>query len=102
MTRSECLKRSVECCRLADAASEPEMKVYLLRLALSWMQAATSADERLLELAAAYQQMHGGLVDEREAFARAGRAYLVVLVGSILLWVLIALAIFELFVALTG
>jgi len=25
------------------------MKVYLLRLALSWMQAATSADERVLE-----------------------------------------------------
>ena len=49
MTRSECLKRSVECCRLAEAASEPEMKVYLLRLALSWMQAATSADERVLE-----------------------------------------------------
>jgi len=63
---------------------------------------SASADERLLELAAAYQQMHGGLVDEREAFARAGRAYLVVLVGSILLWVLIGLAIFELFVALTG
>ena len=34
MTRSECLKRSVECCRLAEAASEPEMKVYLMRLAL--------------------------------------------------------------------
>ena len=63
---------------------------------------SASADERLLELAAAYQQMHGGLVDEREAFGRAGRAYLVVLVGSILLWVLIGLAIFELFVALTG
>ena len=47
MTRSECLKRSVECCRLAESAIEPEMKVYLLRLALSWMQAATSADERL-------------------------------------------------------
>ena len=28
---------------------EPEMKVYLLRLALSWMQAATSADERARE-----------------------------------------------------
>jgi hypothetical protein len=49
MTRSECLKRSVECRRLAEAASEPEMKVYLLRLALCWMQAATSADERVLE-----------------------------------------------------
>ena len=49
MTRSECLKRSAECSRLAEAASEPEMKVYLLRLALCWMQAATSADERVLE-----------------------------------------------------
>jgi hypothetical protein len=49
MTRSECLRRSVECCRLAESVIEPEMKVYLLRLALSWMQAATSADERLRE-----------------------------------------------------
>jgi len=49
MTRSECLKRSVECCRLAETASEPEMKVYLMRLALSWLQAATSADEGVLE-----------------------------------------------------
>ena len=63
---------------------------------------STSADEQLLEVAAAYQQLHGGVLDEREAFARAGRAYLIVLVGSILLWVLIGLAIFELFVALTG
>ena len=43
------LKRSVECRRLAEAASEPEMKVHLLGLALCWMQAATSADERVLE-----------------------------------------------------
>jgi hypothetical protein len=63
---------------------------------------SAQADERLLEVAAAYQQLHGGLLDEREGFARAGRAYLVVLVGSILLWVLIGLAIFELFVALTS
>jgi hypothetical protein len=47
MTRSECLKRCVECRRLAEAASEPD--VYLLTLALCWMQAATSADERVLE-----------------------------------------------------
>jgi hypothetical protein len=44
-------KRSVDCCRLAEAASEPKMKVYPMRLALSWMQAATSADERVLEKA---------------------------------------------------
>jgi len=73
-----------------------------IRPLLKASRRSASADERLLEVAAAYQQMHGGLVDEREAFARAGRAYLVVLVGSILLWVLIGLAIFELFVALTG
>ena len=51
MTRSECLKRAAECCRLAEAASDPEMKVYLLKLSLSWMQAATSADQRVLDLA---------------------------------------------------
>jgi hypothetical protein len=49
MARSECLKRAAECGRLAEAASDPEMKVYLMRLALSWMQSATSADERVLE-----------------------------------------------------
>jgi hypothetical protein len=49
MTRSECLKRAAECFRLAEAASETEMKVYLMRLALSWMQSATSASERVLE-----------------------------------------------------
>ena len=40
-----------ECTRLAEATSDPEMKVYLLKLGLSWMQAATTArrDEQLLE-----------------------------------------------------
>ena len=35
----------------AEATSDPEMKVYLLKLGLSWMQAATTAtrDEPLLE-----------------------------------------------------
>ena len=36
-----CLKRAAECTRLAEATSDPEMKVYLLKLGLSWMQAAT-------------------------------------------------------------
>ena len=49
MTRAECLKRAAECCRLAEAASDPEMKVYLMRLALSWMQSATVVGDRLLE-----------------------------------------------------
>ena len=46
-----CLKRAAECTRLAEATSDPEMKVYLLKLGLSWMQAATAArrDEPLLE-----------------------------------------------------
>jgi hypothetical protein len=46
-----CLKRAAECTRLAEATSDPEMKVYLLKLGLSWMQAATTArrDEQLLE-----------------------------------------------------
>jgi hypothetical protein len=35
-------------------------------------------------------------LSEREAFARAGRAYLVVLVASLLVWLLIGFAIFEL------
>ena len=41
------------CCLLpnssAEAASDPGMKVYLMKLALSWMQSAASADERVLE-----------------------------------------------------
>ena len=45
-----CLKRAAECTRLAEATSDPEMKVYLLKLGLSWMQAATARrDEQLLE-----------------------------------------------------
>ena len=45
-----CLKRAAECTRLAEATSDPEMKVYLLKLGLSWMQAATRVrDEQLLE-----------------------------------------------------
>ena len=45
-----CLKRAAECTRLAEATSDPEMKVYLLKLGLSWMQAATTRrDEQLLE-----------------------------------------------------
>ena len=48
---SACLKRAAECTRLAEATSDPEMKVYLLKLGLSWMQVATTArrDEQLLE-----------------------------------------------------
>jgi hypothetical protein len=46
MNKPECLKRAAECTRLAEAASDPDMKVYLMKLALSSMQAATTADQR--------------------------------------------------------
>ena len=36
----ECLKRANECARQADAAIDPELKIYLMQLALSWTQAA--------------------------------------------------------------
>ena len=36
----ECLKRAKECARQADAAIDPELKIYLMKLALSWTQAA--------------------------------------------------------------
>ena len=32
----ECLKRAKECARQVDAAVDPELKVYLIKLALSW------------------------------------------------------------------
>jgi hypothetical protein len=46
MTKQECLKRAAECNRLAEATSDPDMKFYLMKLALTWMQSATEADER--------------------------------------------------------
>ena len=44
----ECLKRAKECARQADAAVEPELKIYLMKLALSWTQAAGETVEREL------------------------------------------------------
>ena len=44
MTKEQCLKRAAECNRLAEAASDPDMKLYLMKLALTWMQSATEAD----------------------------------------------------------
>ena len=38
----ECLKRAAECGRQADAARDPELKLYLMKLTLSWTQAAAS------------------------------------------------------------
>jgi hypothetical protein len=46
----ECLKRAAECGRQAAAARDPELKLYLLKLALSWTQvAASEMTERQLE-----------------------------------------------------
>ena len=44
----ECLKRAKECARQADAAIDPELKLYLMKLALSWTQAAGETVEREL------------------------------------------------------
>ena len=44
----ECLKRAKECARQADAAVDPELKIYLMKLALSWTQAAGETVEREL------------------------------------------------------
>jgi hypothetical protein len=44
----ECLKRAEECARQADAAVDPELKIYLMKLALSWTQAAGETVEREL------------------------------------------------------
>jgi hypothetical protein len=45
----ECLKRAAECGRQAEAARDPELKLYLMKLALSWTQAAGDSVERRLE-----------------------------------------------------
>jgi len=37
-----------ECARQADAALDPELKIYLMKLALSWTQAAGETVEREL------------------------------------------------------
>jgi hypothetical protein len=51
MNRPECLKRAAECNRLAEATSDPDMKLFLMRLALTWMQSATEAEEKAREAA---------------------------------------------------
>ena len=42
----ECLKRAAECARLADAAGDNELKIYLMKLAASWQAAAGETIER--------------------------------------------------------
>jgi hypothetical protein len=36
----ECLERAEYCTRLAEAESDPELKAYLLKLAVDWTRAA--------------------------------------------------------------
>ena len=46
----ECLKRAAECSRIAEATSDPELQVYLMKLGSSLKQAATAArGERIFE-----------------------------------------------------
>jgi len=46
----ECLKRAAECTRIAEATSDPELQVYLMKLGSSWKQAAIAErGERILE-----------------------------------------------------
>ena len=45
----ECLKRAAECARLAETASDPELKIYLMKLASGWQAAAAETVERQLE-----------------------------------------------------
>jgi hypothetical protein len=49
MYAQECLKRTAECARLAEATNDPGLRKYLTKLALSWMQSTTMAErnERL-------------------------------------------------------
>ena len=47
----ECLDRAAYCTRLAEAENDPEMKAYLLKLAVSWTQAAQESAKGPLEYA---------------------------------------------------
>ena len=58
----ECLKRAKECARQADAAVDPELKIYLMKLALSWTQAAGETVERELRTASGRPTATGSAV----------------------------------------
>ena len=60
----ECLERAKYCTRLAEAESDPELKAYLLELAVDWTRAAQH------ELAGAYS----GKRDRARAAVRSGGA----------------------------
>jgi hypothetical protein len=44
----ECLKRANECARQADAAVEPELKIYFMKLALAGTLAGGETVERVV------------------------------------------------------
>ena len=44
MYAQECLKRTAECARLAEATNDPGLRKYLTKLALCWMQSTTIAE----------------------------------------------------------
>jgi hypothetical protein len=58
----ECLKRAKECARQADAAVDPELKIYLMKLALSWTQAAGETVERGLRTSSGRPAVTGSAV----------------------------------------
>lgn len=45
----ECLDRAAYCTRLAEAENDPELKAYLLQLAVSWTRAAQASGKGPLE-----------------------------------------------------
>jgi hypothetical protein len=45
----ECLKRAAECARLAEAENDPNMRLFLKNLAVSWTQEASKSVNRHLE-----------------------------------------------------
>ena len=45
----ECLDRAAYCTGLAEAENDPELKAYLLKLAVSWTQAAQESAKGPLE-----------------------------------------------------
>jgi hypothetical protein len=45
----ECLGRAAYCTRLAEAENDPELKAYLLKLAVSWTRAAQESVKDPLE-----------------------------------------------------
>jgi len=45
----ECLKRAAECARLAEAENDPNIRLFLKNLAVSWTKEASKSASRQLE-----------------------------------------------------